>query len=43
MSETQSERKAKRQTTRMLDRYIDGRLGLIFDTTSANAGKLNRI
>ena len=24
----------------MLDRYIDGRLGLIFDTTSANAGKI---
>ena len=33
-------KKAKRQTTRMLDRYIDGRLGLIFDTTSANAGKI---
>ena len=33
-------KKAKRQTTRMLDRYIDGRLGLIFDTTSANASKI---
>jgi predicted kinase len=33
-------KKAKRQTTRMLDRYINGRLGLIFDTTSANAGKI---
>ena len=33
-------KKAKRQTTRMMDRYIDGRLGLIFDTTSANAGKI---
>ena len=33
-------KRAKRQTTRMLDRYIDGRLGLIFDTTSANAGKI---
>ena len=33
-------KKAKRQTTRMMDRYIDGRLGLIFDTTSANASKI---
>ena len=33
-------KKAKRQTTRMMDRYIEGRLGLIFDTTSANAGKI---
>ena len=33
-------KKAKRQTTRMMDRYIDGRLGLIFDTTSANSSKI---
>jgi len=33
-------KKAKRQTTRMLDRYIDGRLGLVFDTTSADASKI---
>ena len=33
-------KKAKRQTTRMMDRYIEGRLGLIFDTTSANSSKI---
>lgn len=33
-------KKAKRQTTRMLDRYIDGRLGLVFDTTSADSSKI---
>ena len=33
-------KRAKRQTARMLDRYIEGRLGLVFDTTSANAGKI---
>ncbi len=33
-------KKAKRKTTRMMDRYIDGRLGLIFDTTSANSSKI---
>ena len=33
-------KKAKRQTTRMMDRYIDGRLGLIFDTTSADSSKI---
>ena len=33
-------KKAKRQTTRMMDRYIDGRLGLVFDTTSADASKI---
>ena len=33
-------KKAKRQTTRMMDRYIDGRLGLVFDTTSADSGKI---
>ena len=33
-------KKAKRITARSLDRYLDGRLGLIFDTTSADAGKI---
>lgn len=33
-------KKAKRQTTRMLDRYIEGRLGLVFDTTSADSSKI---
>ena len=33
-------KKAKRQTTRMMDRYIDGRLGLVFDTTSADSSKI---
>ena len=33
-------KRAKRQTTRMMDRYIDGRLGLVFDTTSADASKI---
>ena len=33
-------KKAKRLTTRSLDMYIEGRLGLIFDTTSADAGKI---
>jgi len=33
-------KKAKRMTQRGLDMYIDGRLGLIFDTTSADAGKI---
>ena len=33
-------KKAKRMTARGLDRYIEGRLGLIFDTTSADKGKI---
>ena len=33
-------KKEKRQTTRLMDRYIDNRLGLIFDTTSANDTKI---
>ena len=33
-------KKAKRMTQRGLDKYIDGRLRLIFDTTSADAGKI---
>ena len=33
-------KRAKRQTTRLMDRYIDGRLGLVFDTTSADATKI---
>ena len=33
-------KKAKRLTARGLDMYIQGRLGLIFDTTSADKGKI---
>jgi len=33
--------KAKRITGRNMDAYIDGRLGLIFDTTSANLSKVS--
>jgi predicted kinase len=33
--------KAKRITGRNMDAYIEGRLGLIFDTTSANLSKVN--
>lgn len=32
--------KAKKITAKGLDRYIEGRLGLIFDTTSAKSGKI---
>ena len=32
--------KAKKITAQGLDRYIEGRLGLIFDTTSAKSGKI---
>ena len=32
--------KAKKITKNFMDRYIDGRLGLIFDTTSAKSGKI---
>jgi len=33
-------KKSKRMTARILDRYLEGRLGLIFDTTSADKGKI---
>ena len=34
--------KAKKVTARGMDMYIDGRLGLIFDTTSANLSKVKQ-
>jgi predicted kinase len=34
--------KAKKVTSRGMDMYIDGRLGLIFDTTSANLSKVKQ-
>jgi len=33
-------KKSKRMTARSLDRFLEGRLGLIFDTTSADKGKI---
>lgn len=34
--------KAKKITAKNLDAYLDGRLGLIFDTTSADASKIKK-
>ena len=34
--------KAKRITTKNMDNYIGGRLGMIFDTTSSDANKIKK-